>query len=249
MKHIIVFPYYSNYEIKRFMQIAKIWKKLTKTKLDYEFLLSARYDIEPSKTLEKEFSKIASTKSIQSQTRGAGIRFPAKGFDIEGPTAMFWDTMEYVNNNYPNDGGFILWFEYDMVPLTPLWLDRLDEEWRTGNYITMGRLIDRNWVVKHNPGWLPDMREHINGGACYSKDFCKKISKKKTNLKVSWDMEIFGQIKDKFKYKATDLMELRYRCRTLTYPPYEKTVILHGIKDSSAIRYVIKSNKLKMTVI
>ncbi len=248
MKHIIVIPYYCKKEIKTFIEIARIWKRLTKTNLDYEFLLSAQYDIKPSKALEKEFSKIALTRSIQCQTRGGGIRVPAKGFDIEGPTAMFWDTIEYVNNNYPRDGGFMLWLEWDMVPLTSSWLDKLDEEWRTGNYVIMGRLIDRGWVAKYKPDWLSEMVEHINGAACYSKDFYNRVSKNKTNLKRSWDVEIFNQIKDKHAYKATNLIELRYCHFTMTYPPRRETVLLHGIKDSSALRYVRKSNKMGMPI-
>ena len=244
MKHIIVIPYYSRREIKVFLETAKTWKKLTKTNLNYEFLLSVRYDTKPDKTLEKEFSKIAHTRSIQCQTRGKGIRAPAKGFNIEGPTAMFWDTMEYVNNNYPKDGGFVLWFEYDMVPLIPSWLDKLDEKWRTGNYVMMGKLIDRNWVRKYFPKCLPGMVEHINGGACYKKDFCEKVFKKKCNLKLSWDIEIFSQIKSKYSYKATNLIEFRFCHPTIIHSPHKETVLLHGIKDLSALLYARKSNKI-----
>jgi len=248
VKHIIVIPYYCRKEIKTFIEIAKLWKRLTKTKINYEFLLSARYDIKPSKVLGKEFSKIAPTRSMQCVTKGSGRGSAKKGFIIEGPTAMFWDTMEYVyNNGYSQDGGFVLWFEADNVPLRSDWLDKLHEEWNGSNYLVMGRLIDRNWVAEYNPGWLPDIREHINGSACYSKDFCEKISKEKCDLRLSWDVEVFGQIKNKHKYKATDLIELRFCHPTITYPPHKETILLHGVKDTSALRYARKSNKIDIT--
>lgn len=240
MKHIIVLPYYCRKEVSIYLEIACIWKHLAQTKVEYEFLLVARYDMKPSNVLEKEFSKIGQVRSIQCLSKGRGIKEPEKGANIEGPTAMFWETMQYINNNYAKDKGFILWFESDMVPLTCDWLDKLEEEWNSGDYVIMGRLIDKEWVARFMPEWLPYMVEHINGGACYCKDFYEKIPKNNFNMLNSWDKEIFEYIKSHYRYKATDLIELRPYLKTMTCPPEKESVLLHGIKDSSAREYVYK---------
>lgn len=238
MKHLIVLPYYCETEVKNFLEIAEIWKRLTPKRVDYEFLLSARYDMEPSKALEDKFSGIAPVKSMRCLTICAGIRKPAKNHKIEGPSGVFWETMEYVNTNYDQDGRFVLWFESDMVPLVPDWLIRLDAQWRSGDYVIMGRLIDRNWTAKNFPAWLPDMIEHINGGACYCKDFCRKVPKKKCDLRHSWDMEIFKYIKKRYPFKAIDSIEIRYLHPTMKSLPESNSVLLHGVKDDSVRKYV-----------
>lgn len=247
MKHVIIFPYHCYQEVKDYSELACLWKSLTHTNLEYEFLLSARYDAEPNKFLEKQFAKIAPVRSFRCKTKGRGIKKPSLFHSIEGPTAMFWDTFEFISENYPDDGGFCLWFESDMIPLTPHWLDRLHAEWNTGKFLIMGKLISEEWITQNLPNWKQNSLTHINGGACYAKNFYKYLPNKLFNSKRSWDVEIFPflQLHYMNHCKATDLIDFRYHQTTFTELPSNNSFILHGIKDSSAKKHICKKYNLK----
>lgn len=241
MKYIIIIPYYCQREIDAFLDLASIWPKLTNTNLKYEFLLSCRWDSEMSNVLEQKFSSIVPTTHIRCVTKGVGIRKSSQGSTVEGPTAMFWDTLEYINEHYSNDGGFVFWLEWDMVPVVPSWLDQLAAEWHKKGYVIMGRFIDRKWIKRNIPKRvkLDNLPRHINGGACYCKDFCTKVTRDDCNLTIPWDIDIFQYIDGHLPYRATDLIELRFwNNQTMFSYPKSKTVLLHGIKDSSVRDFV-----------
>ena len=240
MKHLIVLPYFSRREIEIFSDIADLWTAVTRTDISYEFLLSSRYDCRPSRRLEEKYSRIAPARSMRGITPAAGLFEPQPGFSAVGSSAMFWDTMEFIKRNYESDGGFVFWFEADMVPLVPDWLDILTREWITGRYLVMGKFIDRLWVEKHNPSWLSRMNEHINGGGCYSKDFCQWISRTRCNIKNPWDYEVFPHIQQNFPrmWKAVECIDFRYQQKSLNAPPDPAAVLLHGVKDGSARSFV-----------
>ena len=138
---------------------------------------------------------------------------------------MFFDTMEHVFRSATPDGGFALWFEPDMVPLRSGWLEDLDREWRTGHFTVMGKLIDFLWVARH-----------INGGACYAKDFVRVVPR----TRDAWDVTAFPFVRDFGYYKATELFEFRYQNSMLAAPPRRNAAIMHGVKDFSAIEFVAK---------
>ncbi|MBN1689341.1 MAG: hypothetical protein JW893_09580 [Candidatus Omnitrophica bacterium] len=243
MRHIVVLPYYSDEEVQVFHEIADIWKVLTKTECDYTFLLVSRFDRKPDEGLLRKYLEIAPTQSIRSTTEGRGIKKPDVGFKVEGPTAMFWDAVEFVSQNFPHDGGFMLWFEYDMVPLVPDWLDRLEKEWKISRYVLMGKLIDREWAKENIPSQSDNIVKHINGGACYSKDFIRKVPKQKFNMAMPWDMQVYRYISSwhnrfRLRYKTTNLIEFRYASSSLEKPPLHDSAILHGVKDGSARAYI-----------
>lgn len=231
--HIIIIPYYCQKEVEKYLRTIRIIKFFNKEKkANIQFLLVARFDFPPSKVLEEEFSKIAPTISIQSKTQGRGIVRPDKGVKIEGPTAMFWDAMEYIYKNYKKDSGFALWFESDMYPLCPDWIAKLDAEWENGKYSVMGLFIEGHENVK----------SHINGGACYSKEFCKIVPHEYLDPTVSWDNLFFKYIYDNnIPYKFINhLIDFRYNTHTFAPPVLKDGVIFHGVKDSSMQEYLEK---------
>ncbi len=167
--HVITLPYYCQDEIDRYLQIATQIRSFSKPDCSYSFLLAASPLTPPSEKLYHAYSSIAPTRSFQCPTQVFG--YP------EGPTAMYWDAMDYVAGNYSNYRGFSLWLESDMCPIRSGWLDELDAEWFAGGEpVMMGCYVPE--VYKHRffrkPKLLLD--PHINGGACYSLEFANIVS-------------------------------------------------------------------------
>jgi len=239
MKHLVVLPYYCNAEIDRFKRLAHIWRTLPQTNIEYEFLLSSRHDIEPSQELEQAYSRIRPTRSMRCSTVGKGHRrsHASNMTTPIGPSAMFWDTLRHVNDNYAKDGGFVLWFESDMLPLTSSWLEVLEREWKDGDHVIMGTMVRGKKV-----------REHINGGACYCKDFYAKFPDHAIDLSRNFDNQIFPYLKDHYAYKAIDQIMFLHNTITLKKMPPENIVLLHGIKDYSAYLYLCKKMNMKLSL-
>ena len=238
MRHIIVFPYYCQEEVESFLELLDLDPLWTDNATQYQFLLVSRYDFSLSEELESRCSSLAPTRSFQSVSPGRGRVRRALFSPSVGSSAMFWDTMRHINSHYRKDGGFTLWFEADMVPLCTDWLDRLHAEWLQDEYVILGKLVDRQWVAQHNRSWLSRYVEHINGSACYCKDFGGRFAADLVSPRWPWDFQIFRHIKASSRYRASDLIDLRYRERTLSALPDRRAVLLHGVKDRSAREYV-----------
>lgn len=171
MANIIIIPYFSEQEVDRYLRIADRLRTFAQQRAAYSFLLASSPKIEPSQRLYDCFSQIAPTTHFACPSQIFG--YP------QGPTAMFWDCMDHIAQHTPRDGGFSLWMESDMVPVKPDWIDRLADEWQSlqPSPLLMGCLVPR--VMKkrfwRRPRlWIP---EHINGGACYAKDFGEAMPK------------------------------------------------------------------------
>ncbi len=166
MTHVVVLPYFCEQEVDRFVKIVRCLGQFPAQQCQWEFLLAASPRIQPSRRLREACEAVAPTRSFQCPSQVFG--YP------EGPTAMFWDSMDYAAANCPGDGGFNLWLESDMAPVKPNWLDRLDAEWRSrpepwlmGCYVPKvykSRLLRRRKLL---------LEDHVNGGACYARQFAK----------------------------------------------------------------------------
>ncbi len=162
MAHTIILPYFSQDEIQRYTKIIRHLQSLGKQNCPFNFLLAASPKIAPREELRQVCSEVAPTYSFQCPTQVFG--YPA------GPTAMFWDAMDYIQANLQDDG-FALWLESDMVPVKSNWLDRLDQEWRSEGEtpIVMGCYVPELYKVRLFRSKRLVLHEHINGGACYNK--------------------------------------------------------------------------------
>lgn len=164
MSHTIILPYFCEEEVTRFLKIVQHIKNLGPQAAPFEFLLAASAKQEPSQILEHACREIAPTHSFQCPTQIFG--YPA------GPTAMFWDAMDYVDHRLCTDpSGFALWLESDMIPVKSDWLDRLDTEWRAEREqpLVMGCYVPELYKRRVLRQKRLVLHEHINGGACYHK--------------------------------------------------------------------------------
>jgi len=159
--HIVIIPYYSQQEIDRYLKIAVRLKAYSTQNCAYQFLLASSPRIQPSQQLHDAYAAIAPVTTLRCPTRLIG--YPI------GPTAMFWDCMDHIASTFEPDGGFSLWFESDMIPVKKDWLDRLSAQWCSGDEPPriMGCFVSA--ILSASRRIVVD--EHINGGACYAKDF------------------------------------------------------------------------------
>jgi hypothetical protein len=222
MKPLIVIPYYSNEEIERYVRIAGCIEQITRTERPFQFLLVASSQIPASRRLFDRFSEIAPTSQLQCTNRSHG--YP------QGPTAMFWEAMDYVGANCTLDGGFTVWLESDMVPVKPDWIDRLVRQWiqERERLLLMGLFVPENQrrrLLRH-PRIVP---EHINGGACYAKDFSAHLPAAARS--GTFDMQLFPYVKQTGKYKPIP----SFAFSTIESIPADlrdpEKLILHGWKQ------------------
>ncbi len=169
--NVVILPYYCDAEIARYLTIASCLYQLGSGKTDFAFLLAASPKIPICSRLHNAYSRIAPTTSFQCPTKVFG--YP------QGPTAMFWDCMDYVADEMNGRPGFSLWFESDMTVVKPNWMDRLNDEWlsthRGGSKLVMGNVVPdvyRHRLFRRRKRLLT---AHVNGGACYAKDFARRM--------------------------------------------------------------------------
>lgn len=168
-KHIVILPYFCQEEVERYLRIAERIASFKKPNVECEFLLASSPRTETSQQLVETYSKLGKTIPFACPTQIFG--YP------EGPGAMFWDCMKYISDNYQGNDGFSLWLESDMAPVKEDWLDRLSEEWYSGDQIPvmMGCYVPE--VYKYRIFKQPKLllAPHINGGACYSMNFSNEM--------------------------------------------------------------------------
>lgn len=221
-KYTIILPYYCQEEVDRYLRIGDHLMDLGPQKNDFEFLLAASPKIRPNRDFEKRFSRIAPTISFSCPTKIFG--YP------EGPTAMFWDCMDFLStNSSEEDQGFGLWLESDMIPVKPNWLDAIVEDWHSGDVtpLLMGCLIPdvfKHRLLKKPRKWIA---EHINGGACYGRHFGKKLPAEARN--DVFDIAVYPYLledKGLLKFSKTIALSTMERCRLDIVDP--RRMILHG---------------------
>ena len=168
-QHTIILPYFCREEVERYLIIAKRLAEFPKPKCDVTFLLASSPKTETDQELVEAYSKLGKTIAFACPTQIFG--YP------EGPGAMFWDCMEYLQANSNGSDGFSLWLESDMAPVKPDWIDRLSDEWYAGDQtpIMMGCYVPE--VYRHRIFKKPKriLEAHINGGACYAMDFASHM--------------------------------------------------------------------------
>ncbi|MBI3306182.1 MAG: hypothetical protein HYZ84_00040 [Candidatus Omnitrophica bacterium] len=229
MKHLIVIPYYCEEEVKRYEKIAAYLLESNGPRKDIEFLLSSAPSIEPSRNLENAFLRIAPVRNYICKTRVEG--YPAR------PCAMFWETMDFVRANYDQDGGFVLWFESDMIPIRKNWIERLESEWFSRpDLVLMGIFIKESKYPKMT------VARHINGGACYAKNYADFVPLK--GRVPLFDVEMFPYIEGTTRFKVTKQIAFTSLPILRRHVHDSQKVILHGFRQdkneflSRAMEYV-----------
>jgi hypothetical protein len=217
--NVVIIPYYSGEEIIRYLKLADQLMTWGPFATPVEFLLASSPCTEPSRQLYDRFSQIAVTQTLACRT-------PVFGYP-QGPTAMFWDCLDHIAATSPVDGGFCLWLESDMVPVKRHWLDQLAAEWaQHAELLVMGcfvPLVCQRRLLRRAKVWA---HEHINGGACYAKQFARQIPRQ--YREGVFDLAIFPYLKQCGRYRATQSISFStlQRCPLDAADP--RRMILHG---------------------
>ncbi len=156
--------------MSRYLLLAQVLEEFGRQQTRYEFLLAASPKIAISARLHDAYSRLAPTTSFQCPTQVFG--YP------QGPTAMFWDALDYVAQEMNQAPGFSLWLESDMTIVKPDWMDRLDAGWAAipaASRLLMGNVVPD--VYRHRIFRRPKrlLNSHVNGGACYAKSFAMQM--------------------------------------------------------------------------
>ncbi|MBX3418755.1 MAG: hypothetical protein KF851_14210 [Pirellulaceae bacterium] len=167
-KYVCILPYFCDEEVVRYLRTAAWLREHRNDPLPCKFLLAASPRTPLNFELESAFRELGDVHHIQCPTQVFG--YP------QGPTAMFWDAMDYVAEKFKGPG-FSLWFESDMAVTKPDWLSRLANEWHDGDEdpVMMGCFVPETYKFR----WLRRRKKvldaHINGGACYALDFGMRL--------------------------------------------------------------------------
>ena len=239
-KHVVILPYFCQEEVDRYVKIAARIKTFPKPNVDCEFLLASSPRTETSQQLVDTYSELGPTTAFACPTQIFG--YP------EGPGAMFWDSMEFISKNYAGNDGFSLWLESDMAPIKPDWLDRLSEEWYSGNQtpIMMGCFVPEVYKYRYfkQPKLL--LAPHINGGACYSMDFADAMpAEARTGV---FDMAVYQYAQKLGRARFTKQIAFSAHSRVRRDIADQDKVLLHGFmqqKDRFIEQCVTRFRKAK----
>lgn len=219
-KHVVILPHFCEQEVDRYLQIAELLKSWPNPQVETDFLLAASPKREPSERLAEAYRELGNVILFQCPTQIFG--YP------EGPTAMFWDCMDYVEQHYAGNDGFSLWLESDMCPTQTNWIDHLSDMWHAGNQrpLMMGCYVPE--VYKYRIFKKPKriLEPHINGGACYAMDFASRMPVE--SREGVFDMAVYRYAKEQ---------GLSRECRSISFSTNKRVrrdlldpskVLLHG---------------------
>jgi hypothetical protein len=226
-RQIVILPYYCQEEIVRYLKIAEKIASFPSPAAEVDYLLAASPRAERSQSLYDAYNKIGNAISFQCPTQIFG--YP------EGPTAMFWDCMDYVAEHYQGEDGFSLWLESDMAPTQPDWIDRLSDQWYSHQErpIMMGCYVPEVYKSRLFKKRKLLLEPHINGGACYSMDFVNHMPAEARN--DVFDMAVFQYAQSLGRAVSTHLISFSTSSRVRRDLLDQDKVLLHGFmqeKDS-----------------
>lgn len=178
MRHILVLPYWCEKEVRNFLQVLGRWEDLCRTEVDYSFVIARRFDAEESAELVEACSRFAPTTSMVCD------RYRWEGWPA-GANGMFRHVMEVIEESEEKDGGFVFWFEHDVVPIYADWLDWLQKIWQP-DLSVMGQYMSPPWINLHQA----PMKPNINGTACYGKSLAKNRAFQAINKEVCFDFTL-----------------------------------------------------------
>ena len=219
-RHIVILPYYCQEEVDRYLKIAEKIASFPRPETEVDYLLAASPRAEHNQPLYEAFGKIGNAISFQCPTQIFG--YP------EGPTAMFWDCMDYVAENYKGDDGFSLWLESDMAPTQPDWIDRLSDQWYSHKEVPvmMGCYVPEVYKSRLFKKRKLLLEPHINGGACYSMDFVNHMPAEARQ--DVFDMAVFQYAQGLGRAVSTNLISFSTSSRVRRDLQDQDKVVLHG---------------------
>ncbi len=225
-QHVIILPYFCDDEIRRYLQIADRLQQFPQPNCNIHFLLANSPRISPDRRLFKRYSELGSCTSFACPTQVFG--YP------EGPTAMYWDAMQFVAENHADSEGFCLWLESDMAPVKPDWIDRLSDEWFSGQRpLMMGCHVPD--IYKRRMFRKPKLilNAHVNGGACYAMDFARRLPPAARD--GVFDMAVYRHALQQGRVRRTEQIAFSTLSRVRRDVQSPGKVLLHGfMQDKDA---------------
>ena len=218
-QHVVILPYFSSDEVSRYIKIAETLREFPVSGIGVHFLLANSLKIQPSAELLAAFEPIGPCTQFTCPTRIFG--YP------EGPTAMYWDCMKFVDENFSSHAGFCLWLESDMAPVKPDWIDRLSEEWFTGERpLMMGCHVPDIYKKRifRKPKLI--LNAHINGGACYAMDFARQLPP--AARRGVFDMAVYQHAAKQGRVRKTKQIAFSTLSRVRRDVLNPEKVLLHG---------------------
>jgi len=218
-QHVVILPYFCDDEIKRYLKIADKLRSFPQPDADVHYLLACSPRRSPSPELYAAYSELAPCTSFQCPTQVFG--YP------QGPTAMYWDAMEFIAKQFAGNDGFSLWLESDMAPIKPNWIDRLSAEWYDSQPpLMMGCYVPE--VYKHRLFRRPKLllQPHVNGGACYATDFAKRMPSEARD--GVFDMAVYQHASEKNQVRPTRQISFSTLGRVRRDLLDPEKVLLHG---------------------
>ena len=219
-QHTVILPYFCREEVERYLKIAERLAQFPAPKCDVTFLLASSPKTETDEDLVAAYSKLGKTIAFACPTQIFG--YP------EGPGAMFWDCMEYLQAKNDGGDGFSLWLESDMAPVKSDWIDRLSDEWYAGDEtpVMMGCYVPE--VYKHRILKRPKriLEAHINGGACYALDFASHMPPEAREGVFDMAVFQFAEKAGRSRYTRQISFSTNQRVRRDVMDPNK--VLLHG---------------------
>lgn len=158
-EHIIALPYWCRSEVDNFLQVLDRWPEFCKTDVPYRFILAKRFDTESDPRLLAACEKFAPAEELNC------LRYPWQGWP-SGANGMFRHTMEHAAEHYGATSGFVFWFEHDVIPIQPDWLQWLHKDWDE-RYSLMGHFVTQNWINEYHVE--QHYKPYFSGSACYNK--------------------------------------------------------------------------------
>ena len=219
-QHVVILPYFCEDEVERYLRIAERLKTFGPSQCKVTYLLASSPKTTTSARLVEAYSQLSDTIPFACPTQIFG--YP------EGPGAMFWDCMEFIEREFGANDGFSLWLESDMAPIKPDWLDRLSEQWYAGAQtpIMMGCYVPE--VYKYRFWKKPKLilHPHINGGACYAMDFVKHMPDEARQ--GVFDMAVFQYANQHGRARFTRQIAFSTNLRVRRDLADPNKVLLHG---------------------
>ena len=219
-RHIVILPYFCQEEVERYLCIADRLATFPEPKCEVTYLLASSPKTETNQPLVDRYSKLGNAIPFACPTQIFG--YP------EGPGAMFWDCMAFIQDNFGDNDGFSLWLESDMAPIKPDWIDRLSAEWYTGDVrpVMMGCFVPE--VYKYRIWKKPKLilHPHINGGACYAMDFSTQMPPEARE--GVFDMAVYQFAEKLGRARFTKQIAFSTNARVRRDLMDENKVLLHG---------------------
>jgi hypothetical protein len=231
-EYVIALPYWCAQEVDNFLQVLSQWENFCQTSVPYQFLIARRFDTKPDPRLSDACSKYAPTEEISCDA------YPWLGYPA-GANGMFKSVMEHAAEKHGATGGFVFWFEHDVIPIHADWLTHL-ADWWSERYLFMGQFVPQEWINEN--GVQRQYKPYFSGSACFNKHFTQSPLFDDIHEQHAFDSYVSGRLQevDHVVHPIPHMFDLFF-----FMPPWSKCcnlnkLMVNGAKNFDQRRHLIK---------